>query len=134
MNNIIGSDSMYQERPHHHNPHHQQPYGQMMEPQQMDYHHYQKQMHEMCKSYHLYFMQFQTTEGETIEGIIEDIDDDGVIILIPVGDMERVDEEERQYGYDYGYGYGYFPRRFRRFRRRRLPFFLLRSLFFPYYY
>ncbi|QGH35024.1 hypothetical protein GI584_13670 [Gracilibacillus salitolerans] len=121
---------MYQERPHQYNPHHQQPYGQMMEHQQMDYNHQQKQMHEMCKNYHLYFMQFQTTEGETFEGIIEDMDDDGVIILIPFGDMERGDEAERQYGY----GYGYFPRRFRRFRRRRLPFFLLRSLFFPYYY
>ncbi|WP_208590116.1 hypothetical protein [Gracilibacillus suaedae] len=122
---------MYQERPHHYNnPYHQQPYGQMMEPQQMDYHHYQKQMYEMCKNYQLYFMQFQTTEGETFEGIIEELDDDGVIILIPVGDTERGDEAERQYGF----GYGYFPRRFRRFRRRRLPFFLLRSLFFPYYY
>ncbi|SFL80239.1 hypothetical protein SAMN04487943_10456 [Gracilibacillus orientalis] len=121
-------ESYHQYNPH--NPHHQNHYGQTSGHQQMDSNHHKKQMHELCNNYHLYFMQFQTMEGDTFEGIIEDIDEDSVIILIPSGDLERVEETERQYGF----GYGGYPRRFRRFRRHRFPFLLLRSLFFPYYY
>ncbi|MGP4041801.1 hypothetical protein ACTWP4_18135 [Gracilibacillus sp. D59] len=124
---------MYQQQEPYHqsNPHHENLYGQSMGNQHMDSNYHKKQIHEVCKNYHLYFMQFQTMEGDTVEGIIEDIDEDSVIILIPSGDMERVDETERQYGYGYGYGY---PRRFRRFRRHRLPFLLIRRLLFPYFY
>ncbi|MDX8045909.1 hypothetical protein SH601_07875 [Gracilibacillus sp. S3-1-1] len=96
-------------------------------------HHHHNHIKNMCKEYQLYFMEIQTMDGATLEGIITDIEENAVILLIPVGEMERFDQEDRQYGYGYGYGYGY-PRRFRRFRRYRLPFSFIRSLFFPYYY
>lgn len=118
-------------QPEQTNPYHGNLYGQTMEDRHMNDSQHKKRMHEMCKEYHLYFMQFQTTEGGMLEGIIEDIDEDGIILLIPSGDMERVDETQRQFGFGYGYGY---PRRFRRFRRQRLPFILIRNLLFPFYY
>jgi hypothetical protein len=45
-----------------------------------------------------------------VEGIVEDVDDSGVTMLVP----EEVEADERQFG---GYG-GYGRRRFRRFRRQ----------------
>jgi len=67
------------------------------------------------------------------EGIIEDVGEDSVDMLIPVGDVEDdPDYGMRQYFGQMGYG-GY-PRRFRRFRRHRFPFFIFRRLLFPHFY
>lgn len=33
-------------------------------------------------------MQFETDDGETVEGIIDNIDDDGVDVLVPEGDVD----------------------------------------------
>ena len=71
----------------------------------------------------------QMSDGSQVEGIIEDVDDEGVTMLVP----ENIEADERQFG---GYG-GYGRRRFRRFRRRRFPFtFFVFPFFFPfpYYY
>lgn len=119
--------------PHHEmNPHHQQSYHQEMGMQPMEHNPHTQQMYETCKKYQLYFVQIQTTDGKMYDGIIEDVDNEGVTMLMPYGDMEQEEGMERQFGYGYG-GFG-FPRRFRRFRRFRFPFFLLSSLFFPFYY
>ncbi|WP_152656595.1 hypothetical protein [Oceanobacillus sp. CFH 90083] len=117
---------------HEMNPYPERPYNQEMNMQSMEHNPHAKQMYDTCKKFHLYFVQIQTTEGQMYDGIIEDVDNEGVTMLIPDGDMERGEGMERQFGFGYG-GYG-FPRRFRRFRRFRFPFFLLSSLFFPYYY
>ncbi|WP_200411274.1 hypothetical protein [Virgibacillus salexigens] len=114
---------------HQYNPHHEMHYDQGYN---MDNNPHKKQMYETCKNYYLYFVQIQTMDGQTYEGIIEDVDKDSVTLLMPYGDMEREEEIERQYGFGYG-GFGY-PRRFRRFRRFRFPFFGLSRLFFPYFY
>lgn len=111
-----------------------------------------KEMLELCKQYHYHLMHFETTDGHLIEGIIENMDEEQVHLLVPSGEMEV--QEARQfasyggaggyaqpfgYGPSYGgvpyggYPYGY-PRRFRRFRRYRLPYYLLGRLFFPYFY
>lgn len=98
-----------------------------------------------CRKYQHYLVQFETNDGQFMDGIIENVDDDGVDMLIPVGDMEDdfFDYESRQFG-SYGFGgfggyggysgfYGY-PRRFRRFRRRRFPYFFIRGIYFPIYF
>ncbi len=70
-------------------------------------------------------------DGTQMNGILEDMDDEGVTMLV----SEDVDDdsEDMRYG---GYG-GYGRRRFRRFRRRRFPFRVFVFPFivpFPYYY
>lgn len=114
------------------NPHHEKSNNKEMNMQSREHTSHSKQMYETCKKFHLYFVQIQTTEGQLYDGIIEDVDNEGVAMLVPSGDIEQGEGMERQFGYGYG-GYG-FPRRFRRFRRVRFPFFQLHRLFFPYYY
>ena len=93
---------------------------------------HKKQMKDMCEMYDHYFVQVEGTDGNIYEGIIVGSDNDSVTLLIPSGDMEADNNVYRQYPYG-GYGYGY-PRRFRRFRRHRFPYFFLRRLFFPFFF
>ncbi|MCE7794794.1 hypothetical protein K8O68_20620 [Salipaludibacillus sp. CUR1] len=103
--------------------------------------HHQQHMQEMCQQYHLYFIQLQMMDGSIAEGIIEDADHEGVTLLMPEEDGHM--DGSRQFGagafggapYGFGPGLGYgVPRRFRRFRRRRFPFFGIRTLFFPFFF
>jgi hypothetical protein len=74
----------------------------------------------------------QMSDGSQVEGIIEEVDDEGVTMLVP----ENIEADERIFGGYGGFG-GYGRRRFRRFRRRRFPFsFFIFPFFFPfpYYY
>jgi hypothetical protein len=83
----------------------------------------------VCQRYMNYHVIGNVSNGTQMEGIITDMDDEGVTMLVP----EDVDEDVRQFG---GYG-GYGRRRFRRFRRRRFPFYFFVYPFFtpyPYYY
>jgi hypothetical protein len=102
--------------------------GQMEQPTQED-------MYNFCSQFMQHLVQFGTTDGNMHDGIIENVNQEGVMMLMPDGDDDTRDSsmthDQRQYGYGYGYGY---PRRFRRFRRQFFPFFLLSSLFFPYFY
>jgi hypothetical protein len=93
----------------------------------------QASLKDLCKKYHLHLVRLEGTDGNIYEGIIEDVNEDSVDMLIPVGDVEDdPDYGMRQYFGQMGYG-GY-PRRFRRFRRRRFPFFIFRRLLFPHFY
>ncbi|WP_338471806.1 hypothetical protein R4Z10_03275 [Niallia sp. XMNu-256] len=86
-------------------------------------------MQNKCWQYMNYHVIGQMADGTQVEGIIEDVDDDGVTMLVP----EDVDGDERLYGYG---GYGR-RRRYRRFLRRRYPFTVFAFPFifpFPYYY
>lgn len=79
-----------------------------------------------CKQYKYYHVIGYLNDGNHVHGILVDYDDNHATILIPE-DIEI--EDGRQYG-----GYG---RRYRRFRRRRFPFFVFAFPFFspyPYYY
>lgn len=71
-----------------------------------------------CVSYHCILTM---TDGSMIDGIVENVDTDGVSMLIGEdvveGESENQTEEQRQY-----YGKGRPRRRFRRYRRRRFPF------------
>ncbi|WP_052111085.1 hypothetical protein [Pontibacillus yanchengensis] len=105
-------------------------------------------MKDYCSKHMYYFVIIQMNDGSEHEGIIEDIDAENVFILMPVGDEDEdgmESSDERQFGYGYGPGFGYgggygggygygYPRRFRRFRRYRFPFFGIRSFFFPFFW
>ncbi|WP_374940967.1 hypothetical protein [Clostridium mucosae] len=59
------------------------------------------------------------TDGSTIDGIIEDVDRDRVIVLVGEDVMEPEDENESNQQRQFP-GVGR-PRRFRRFRRKGFP-------------
>ncbi|WP_318502729.1 hypothetical protein [Bacillus sp. T3] len=78
-----------------------------------------------CQKFMNYHVLGQMTDGTQVEGIIEDMDNENVTMLVPEMVEEEVHEspESRVYG-DFGYyggGYGGGRRRYRRFRRCRLP-------------
>ncbi|MFC2949876.1 hypothetical protein [Virgibacillus sediminis] len=133
--------------PSHHNPSHHNPshYHQQMY-QEMNPGH-QQQLYDFCRRYQHHLVRGEGTDGRTYDGIIESMDNENVYMLMPDGDndWDDYDDMDRQFygypeydygypGYDYGFpSYGY-PRRFRRFRRRRFPFFFFRRFFFPPFY
>jgi hypothetical protein len=83
-----------------------------------------------CKQFINYHVIGQMSDGSNVEGIIEDVDNEGVTMLVP----EEVDDDSDDMRYG---GYGGYRRRFRRFRRRRFPFRVFVFPFFvpfPYYY
>jgi len=99
---------------------------------------HQRCMYDLCQRYKYHLILCEGTDGQMYDGIIDSVSDDGVYLLMPVGDMDEEYQgymtRQFDYGYNYGYGgYGY-PRRFRRFRRIGFPFFSLRRLFYPYFY
>lgn len=79
-------------------------------------------IHDDCKKAMYYHIILKMKDGSTVDGIIENVDEDGIDMLVGEDVMEQDDEgqydEERQF---YGYGHGRPRRRFRRFRRRRFP-------------
>ncbi|MRG87202.1 hypothetical protein GH754_12875 [Salinibacillus xinjiangensis] len=98
-----------------------------------------RHMKDLCKNYMNYHVIVQLSDGSQFDGIIDGMDDDGVIIMVP----EDVDEGQMQMNRQYGYGYDDYDdygrprrrRRFRRFRRRRFPYQSLFGLFgYPYFY
>jgi hypothetical protein len=118
------------------NPYMNNSFDGQMHPGVVDSDTRKNQMVDMCKQYHHHFIQLEGTDGNLYDGILDGTDKNNVYMLVPDGDMDDDDQMNRQF-YPYGgyphYGYGY-PRRFRRFRRHRFPFFFIRNLFFPYFY
>ena len=94
----------------------------------------ERNMQDECKKHIGSHMLLETTDGQTIDGIIESTDDQGVTMMV----AEEMTREERQYFGDFNGDDDYDDRRrprFRRFRRRRFPFPFIRRLFYyPYYY
>ncbi|KAB8129518.1 hypothetical protein F9U64_14970 [Gracilibacillus oryzae] len=84
---------------------------------------YQKEdMKKLCEQYQNYYVVGELMNGEKIEGIIQNVDHEGVTMLIP--ENIEVENSERQFGYGYGY-----PRRFyRRYYPYRYPLGLLSGL------
>ncbi|MCA0984967.1 hypothetical protein LCL89_13065 [Halobacillus yeomjeoni] len=96
---------------------------------------YMNPSHGNCNKYKDYHVMVQLKDGSSVDGIIIDVKEDKVTILISEDVM--VDEngetsEHRQYGYGGYGGYGR-RRRARRFRRRVLPLAALTALaLYPY--
>ncbi|QOR68212.1 hypothetical protein IM538_08935 [Cytobacillus suaedae] len=101
-----------------------------------------------CQRYMNYYVTGQLADGSQVEGIITDMDDNGVEMMVPEEVQENTADMRYGYGgyggyngydgYDgYGYGYGRPRRRYRRFRRRRYPYaqFVFPFILpFPFYY
>lgn len=103
-----------------------------------------KYLHDECKRCMSYHTILTMTDGTTFDGIIEDVDNDRVIVLVGEDIMEQeggeqFDKQQRQ-----PYSYGRPRRRFRRFRRRNFPLNAIAALsllqypyiapLYPYYY
>lgn len=95
-----------------------------------------------CQKFMNYYVIGQMADGSQVEGIVEDMDDEGITMMVPeTVEPEEVGESRQFGGYGSFGGYGgyggYGRRRFRRFRRRRFPFyaFVFPFIFpYPYYY
>ena len=143
---------------HHRNYGMQNPYGNpsqggmgygnqtnpMMNMPQMQQGASQQDMKDQMNGYKHYFVILEMKDGQQYEGIIEDMDAENVYVLMPVGDEDGDDDSDQRnwgwgggfgpgYGGGYGWGYGY-PRRFRRFRRYRFPFFGIGRWFSPFFW
>lgn len=94
-------------------------------------------VHDKCRRCMYYHVNLTMKDGSTLDGIIENVDPDRIIILVGEDIMDSGDDEkfgnQRQY-YNHGYGYG--PRRrYRRFRRQAFPLASLAALsLLPYPY
>ena len=85
-----------------------------------DYQRDLESLHDKCKKHAYYHVVVTMKDGSMHDGIIEDVDMDGVNMLVGEDVME--DDLEDQYDQERQYHmYGYPRRRFRRFRRRRFP-------------
>ena len=79
------------------------PYGMQMSPQSQPYFGPQTggltqempihDMHDFCRKHHMHYVHIHTKKGELLDGIIDEIDNDGVTLIIPIGDMDREDDE-----------------------------------------
>ncbi|MDQ0351437.1 hypothetical protein J2R98_001251 [Alkalibacillus filiformis] len=152
--------------PMHHGPHHHKkmdPKHHMKKDpkhhhQKMDPKHHMKSMFDTCHKHRMHLVQVQAHDGQVYDGIIDDVGEDGVTLIMPWGDYEDMDHgyDDRMGpgggfgpgygpgygsgygpgygpGYGLGYGHGQYPRRFRRFRRHRFPFSGLSRIFFPFF-
>jgi hypothetical protein len=85
-----------------------------------------RNLHDKCQKYMYHHVMLTLSNGSSFDGIIEDIGNDQITVLVGEDVMERESDEleERQY---YGYGRPR-RRRFRRFRRQVLPLAFLTAL------
>lgn len=99
-----------------------------------------RNMKDECKKHLYYHITLTMTDGNTFDGIIENVDEDMITMLVGEDVMEE--ESENPYNEQRQYGYGRPRRRFRRFRRRKFPFGTLAALallpyiapaYYPYY-
>ncbi|UOQ91592.1 hypothetical protein MUO14_13595 [Halobacillus shinanisalinarum] len=97
-------------------------------------HGHEKPTYSKCEKYKYYHVLITLSDGASIDGIIVNVNDDGITVLVSedvMVDDNGNEVESRQFN-DYGYGYG--RRRGRRFRRLAFPLAALASLaLYPYY-
>ena len=79
-----------------------------------------KDLHDECEKYVYYHATLTMADGNTFDGIIENVDQDRITVLVGEDVMDGQSgsqfDQQRQYQ-----GYGNPRRRFRRFRRRNYP-------------
>ena len=79
-----------------------------------------KDLHDECEKYLYYHATLTMADGNTFDGIIENVDQDRITVLVGEDVMDGQSgsqfDQQRQYQ-----GYGNPRRRFRRFRRRNYP-------------
>ena len=79
-----------------------------------------RNVHDECQNYMYYHIILTMTDGSKVDGIIENVDMDGVNMLVGEDVMEK-EEENQSDGQRQYYNYNRPRRRFRRFRRRKFP-------------
>lgn len=78
-------------------------------------------LYDDCKKYLNYHTILTMNDGSEVDGIIEDVESDRVIVLVGEDVMEQEHDSQSEYQRQ-PFGYGRPRRRFRRFRRRGIPF------------
>lgn len=94
-------------------------------------------LHDKCRRCLYYHANLTMKDGSTIDGLIENVDPDRIIVLVGEDVIDRGDDNEsdqqRQY-HSYGRPYHH-PMRYRRFRRQAFPLASLAALsLLPYPY
>jgi small nuclear ribonucleoprotein (snRNP)-like protein len=94
-----------------------------------------RNVHDECKKNLYYHVILTLKDGKKIDGIIQNVDNENIDMLVGEdvmeGETESTTDMQRQGGYHYGP-----PNRYRRFRQRRFPFAALAGLSllsYPYY-
>lgn len=108
-----------------------------MDLERNDYYRDLQPLHDQCLKCLYYHTTLIMTDGSTLDGIIENVDKDRIIVLVGEDVMEQEGENEADQQRQYqSYGYGRRPRRrFRRFRRKAFPLASLAALsLLPYPY
>lgn len=88
-----------------------------------------QELHDKCSKCMMYHVKLTLTDGSTFDGIIENVDQDRIIVLVGEDVMDQGNQNQpnmqRQY---YHYNYGYPGMRYRRFRRQAYPLATLAAL------
>ncbi|MBP3040578.1 small nuclear ribonucleoprotein [Bacillaceae bacterium Marseille-Q3522] len=97
---------------------------------QQNYQDQVRSLFEQCNNYRFYHVELTLKDGSKVDGIIENVDQEGVHIL--AGEDVMVEGEEENLNRQFYGGYG---RRFRRFRRSFFPLAALTAIaLFPYFF
>ena len=91
-------------------------------------------LHDKCKKCLYFHTTLTMTDGSTLDGIIENVDPDRIIVLVGEDVMEQESENQPEQQRQY-HSYDRPRRRFRRFRRQAFPLASLAALsLLPYPY
>ena len=96
-----------------------------------DYYRDLKGLYDECKRCMYFHATLKMTDGSEVDGIIENVDPDRIIVLVgedvmePEGENKSEGQSQRQYQH---YNYGRPRRRYRRFRRQAYPLAALAAL------
>lgn len=96
-------------------------------------------LHDKCRRCLYYHANLTMKDGSTVDGLIENVDPDRIIVLVGEDVIDRGDDndeysQQRQYHPAYGRPHRY-PMRYRRFRRQAFPLASLAALsLLPYPY
>jgi small nuclear ribonucleoprotein (snRNP)-like protein len=88
--------------------------------ERIDYYRDLQPLHDKCKRLISFHVIITLSDGSTLDGIIEDVDRERIIILVGEDVMESDNENEPEQQRQFPGG-GRHRRRFRRFRRRGFP-------------
>ena len=92
-------------------------------------------VNDRCKKYLYYHIILTMADGSKVDGMIEDVNEDGITMLVGEDVMEEDSEDQYDEQRQYHHHHFHRPRRrFRRFRRRRFPIHNLASIaLLPYF-
>ena len=91
-------------------------------------------LHDRCRKCMFYHVKLTMKDGSTLDGIVENVEPDRIIVLVGEDVMDRKDDNEYNQHRVY-YNYNRYPMRYRYFRRQAFPLASLAALsLLPYPY